>query len=52
MYRFIQLREVIVSLFEVFLKMPVFSKNGMAHWLHMVLTVKGLQVVGNGWVEI
>ena len=42
MYRFIQFREVIFSLFEVFLKTPVFSKNGMAHWLQMVSAVKGL----------
>ena len=37
MYRFIQFREVIFSLFEVFVKTPVFSI-----WLQMVLAVKGL----------
>ena len=47
MYRFIQLKEVIFSLFEVFLKTPVFSKNGMAHWLQMVPAVKGLKLLSS-----
>ena len=47
MYRFKQLRQVIFSLFEVFLKMPVFSKNGLAYWLQMVPAVKALNIYMN-----